>query len=100
MNNVDLESLVYLPGDNSFYGIRVYNGAPSQPASLLKYSAAGVKIGEVNLPAFPVNLGPGYHTAKLVAVEGKIVALVERDPQSILQAGDHSRIYVIDPATG
>ncbi|HUS37413.1 MAG TPA: hypothetical protein VM680_18850 [Verrucomicrobiae bacterium] len=101
MDNKDLESLVYRAADNALYGIEVYNGAPDQPARLLKFSpSTGEKIGEIALPAFPVNLRPGDHTAKLAAVEGKIVALVERIPESYLAAGDHSRIYVIDPTTG
>lgn len=100
MQNEDLESLVHLATDNNLYGIEVYNGAPTVPATLMKYSSTGERLGEIALPPFPVNLSPGGHTAKLVAVDGKIIALVERDPQQQLQVGDHSRIYVIDPATG
>ena len=101
MNNIDLESLVYNPADNTLYGIEVYGGSPGQPARLLKFSpATGEKVGEVALPPFPVDMRPGGHTAELIAVEGKIVALLERDPQQIMAAGDHSRIYVIDPSTG
>jgi hypothetical protein len=100
MNNIDLESLVYRPEDNALYGIQVYNGAPSAPATLMKYSPTGQRLVEIALPAFPIDLGPGGNTAKLVAVEGKIVALVDPDLQQLLDASDHSRIYVIDPATG
>jgi hypothetical protein len=101
MDNKDLESLVYRAADNALYGIEVYNGAPDQAARLLKYSpSSGEKLDEIALPPLPVNLRPGDHTAKLVAVEGKIVALIERIPESYMAAGDHSRIYVIDPTTG
>lgn len=99
MQQEDLESLVYLPEENALYGIRVYTSSPEGTATLLKYSPTGEKIGQVQLPSFPVDLRPGDHTAKLVAAEGKIIALVERVPQNGLAPGDRSRIYVIDPDT-
>jgi hypothetical protein len=98
MENEDLESLVYFAPENAFYGLRVYYGAPTVDARFLKYSASGVKIGEITLPPFPVNITPGDHHSELVVVGSKIVLLVERSSQVGLQASDKSRIYVIDPA--
>jgi hypothetical protein len=98
MQNEDLDSMVYFPPQNAFWGLRVYYGSPTMSGRFLKYSAAGQKVDEFELPAFPVNITPGDHTSELVAVGDKIVMLVERKPDTVLQQADKSRIYVIDPA--
>src|SRR5688572_27279384 len=72
MENEDLESLVYRPEDNSFYGLRLGYGEEA-PLTLIRYSASGERLGEMTLPPLGVGIWIGSHRSQLFAVDGKIV---------------------------
>jgi hypothetical protein len=99
MQNDDLDSIVYYPPQNSFWGLRTYNGAPDVPATLVRYSATGERTSdEINLGPLAANASPGWHKSQLIALDNKIILLLEPYPENPFGPEDRSRIYVIDPA--
>jgi hypothetical protein len=93
MQNHDFDSIVYHRAlDVTFaYG---YDG------DLYKLNANGEIVGQIDLPSIGLQVSPGMYQTEMALVGNRIALLVEPDYPREIQAGQESRIYMIDPATG
>jgi hypothetical protein len=96
MNNEDIDSIVYRPADDSYWGLAI-NWGSGTATRLLQFSPQGNKLSSMTLPALPIALGPGSFKSELVATSGVIIVMIDRYPSTALQSSDRGRIYVINP---
>jgi hypothetical protein len=98
MNNRDLDSLVYHAANDSYYGVTVGFGDYGSPR-LLRFSASGELLGEMELPQQPYSIGFSGFRSELASVGNYLALILETDRYVPDNGKPEGRIYIIDPAT-
>ncbi len=97
MNNIDLSSLTYHPALDALFGLEVTRSDYGR-AVIDRFSPDGHKVGELELPSIPFDIGVVGHRAELVPVGTYLVMLLAPDfPWIGSDAVRDERMYLIDP---
>jgi hypothetical protein len=97
MINIDLCSLAYHPALDALFGLEVTrSGRPV----IDRFSPDGRKVGEIDLPFMPFDVGVVGHRAELVPVGDYLVMLVAPMRQMWDDLFPDERMYLIDPQSG
>jgi hypothetical protein len=103
LDNIHLAAISYFSGEDSIWGLRTYQNAPTAPAIFTKFSSDGLKLEDFATNGFPVNIGPGDFACEMVEQPfgNDEKYLIIAKPYTVAQLpGDISRIYRFAPARG
>lgn len=92
MNNHDYNSLLYDAERDLIYA--------AENGRIQKLNAQGQIVGSISLPHLDLRLGPGSYQTEMALVGNKLALLVDPVVYNQIGAGQESRIYMIDLATG